>query len=76
MKTGPRRGTGISSPTGYSFQATWRAVCRLPGEHFPLILPGVHPIASFFILRRLKRLGYSDCRVISSEKGLVVHAHR
>ena len=76
MKTGPRRNTGISSLTGYSFQATWRAIRRLPGEHFPLILPGVHPIASFFILRRLKRLGYSDCRVVSSEKGLVVHAHR
>jgi hypothetical protein len=41
-----------------------------------MILPGVHPIASFFILRRLKRLGFSNCRVVSSEQGLVVHAHR
>jgi len=76
MKTAPRRSTGILSLKGYSFQATWRALRRLPGAHFPLILPGVHPLASFFILRRLKRLGYSDCRVVSSEKGLVVHAHR
>ena len=43
---------------------------------FPLILAEVHPIASFFILRRLKRLGFSDCRVSTSDKGLVVHAHR
>lgn len=48
----------------------------LPGSHFPLILPGVHPIASFFILRKLKHLGYSNCNVTASDKGLVVHAHR
>jgi hypothetical protein len=41
-----------------------------------LILPGVHPIASFFILRKLKRMGYSSCKVTASDKGLVVHAHR
>ena len=61
---------------GYSFSATWGALRRLPDAHFPLILPGVHPIASFFILWRLKRLGFSNCRVVTSERGLVVHAHR
>lgn len=76
MKTGPRRSTGIGSLTGYSLSATWRAICAIPTEHFPLILARVHPIASFFILWRLKRLGFSDCRVAASEKGLVVHAHR
>ena len=63
------------TPT-YSLSATWRAIRFLPGIHFPLILPGVHPIASFFILKKLKRLGYSNCQVTTSDKGLVVHAHR
>jgi hypothetical protein len=56
--------------------ATWRAITALPAGHFPLLLPDVHPLASFFILWRLKRLGFSNCRVVSSGKGLVVHAHR
>jgi hypothetical protein len=59
-----------------SISATWRAIRFLQADHFPLILPGVYPIASFFILRRLKRLGYSSCKVTTSDKGLVVHAHR
>jgi hypothetical protein len=76
MKTAPLGTTGIMYLKGYSFLATWRAICAIPTDHFPLILPGVHSVAAFFILRRLKRLGFSDCRVVSSEKGLVVHAHR
>jgi hypothetical protein len=67
--------TGMK-PAKYSISASWRAVRSLPTTHFPLILPGVHPLASFFILRRLKRLGYSNCTVKASDKGLVVHAHR
>jgi hypothetical protein len=59
-----------------SFKATWRAMTDLPTDHFPLILPDVHKVAAFFILRRLKRLGYSNCRVVSSDKGLVVYAQR
>lgn len=58
------------------FSATWRAIRSISTDHFPLILPDVHPIAAFFILKRLKRLGYSNCRVTSTEKGLVVHAHK
>ena len=57
-------------------KATWQAISALPTGHFPLILADVHPLASFFILRKLKRLGYSDCRVTASGSGLVVHAHR
>jgi hypothetical protein len=72
----PRSRTGFSGLKGYSLQATWRALNTLPLTHFPLILPGVHPLASFFILRRLKGLGFSNCRVVTSENGLVVHAHR
>ena len=58
------------------WKATWRAMTDLPTDHFPLILPDVHKVAAFFILRRLKRLGYSNCRVDSSAKGLVVYAQR
>lgn len=57
-------------------KATWLAMTDLPTDHFPLILPDVHKVAAFFILRRLKRLGYSNCRVDSSAKGLVVYAQR
>jgi len=59
-----------------SLAATWRAMTALPVDHFPLMLRGVHPIAAFFILRRLKRLGYSNCRVESTAKGVVVYAQR
>ncbi|MDY0385388.1 hypothetical protein [Trichlorobacter sp.] len=62
--------------TTYSFKATWKAATALPTDHFPLLLPGVHKLAAFFILRRLKKLGYSNCRVDSSSKGLVVYAQR
>ena len=62
--------------TSNALKATWRAVTALQTDHFPLILPDVLPLASFFILMRLKRLGYSNCRVTTSERGLVVHAHR
>ncbi len=62
--------------TQYSVKATWRAIRSLPTDHFPLILPDVHPIAAFFILRRLKHLGYSNCKVTTTSKGVVVHAQR
>jgi len=76
MKPVHRGATGVMGLKQYSLCATWRAMRAIPIDHFPLILPGVHPLAAFFILRRLKRLGFSESRVISSEKGLVVHAHR
>jgi hypothetical protein len=76
MRSSPRSMAGRFSIKGYSLRATWRAICSLPVDHFPLILPGAHPLAAFFILRRLKGLGFSNCRVVSSENGLVVHAHR
>ncbi len=58
------------------WKRTWQAINALPTDHFPLILPGVHRLAAFFILRRLKRLGFSNCRVESSRSGLVVYAQR
>lgn len=58
------------------WKRTWQAMASLSTDHFPLLLPGVHRVAAFFILRRLKRLGFSNCRVDSSPKGLVVYAQR
>jgi hypothetical protein len=57
-----------------SLRATWRAIRHLPCEQFPLVLPHVHAIAAPFILWRLKRKGYSNCRVVSREGGLLVFA--
>jgi len=76
MSPVPRSMPGFFRLREYSLRATWRAIRSLPTGHFPLILPGVHPLASFFILWRLKGLGFSDCRVVASEYRLVVHAHR
>jgi hypothetical protein len=76
MKPVQRRATGVMRLKGYSLSATWRAIRFIPIDHFPLILPGVHPLASFFILWRLKGRGFSDCRVVTLGNGLVVYAHR
>jgi hypothetical protein len=76
MKSSDQRNNRGQKPASWSFSATWRAIRFLPPNHFPLILPGVHPLASFFILKKLKRMGYSNCNVTSSDKCLVVHAHR
>lgn len=59
-----------------SIKGTWRAITSLPVDNFPLILPDVHPIAAFFILKRLKRLGYSGCKVSKHGTDLVVYAHK
>ncbi|MBK5275054.1 MAG: hypothetical protein JJE30_08385 [Desulfuromonadales bacterium] len=76
MKPVQRGATGFLRLKGYSLSATWLAMRTIPIDHFPLILPGVHPLASFFILWRLKGLGFSDCRVVTHGNGLAVHAHR
>ena len=60
----------------YNLRATWRAIRNLPSRNFPLTLPRVHPVAAFFILRRLKREGFSDCRVEATADGLTVLARR
>ena len=59
-----------------SFKATWKALWRTPFNHFPLILPGVHSLLAPLIMFRLKRRGYSNCRVEVTDGGLVVHAVR
>lgn len=59
-----------------SIKATASALFGMPYNHFPLILPGVHPMIAPLIMFRLKRRGFSNCRVEVSGKGLVVYADR
>lgn len=68
-KQGGRRHTA-------SFRATWQAFCSIRFDHFPLVLPGVHHLLAPLIMFRLKRRGFSDCRVVTSRRGLIVYAHR
>ncbi len=58
------------------FMATFRACMGMTYTHFPLILPGVHPLVAPLIMFRLKRRGFSNCRVEVSGSGLVVYADR
>jgi len=46
-----------------------------PGP-YSVFLPGVYPLAAPFILFRLKRRGYSACRVTVINRGLMVSASR
>jgi hypothetical protein len=59
-----------------SLKATGKALMGMSYTHFPLILPGVHPLVAPLIMFRLKRRGYSNCRVEISDSGLVVYADR
>ena len=59
-----------------SIKATLNALLGMSYTHFPLILPGVHPLLTALILYRLKRRGFSNCRVEVAGGGLVVYAVR
>jgi len=59
-----------------SLKATWKALRGITFSHFPLILPGVHPLLAPLIMFRLKRRGFSNCKVEISRNGLIVHAER
>jgi len=72
--TEPRKQGGRQAK--HTLRATWLAIRSLPTRNFPLLLPHAHPIAAFFILRRLKREGFSECRVETTRNGLVVYARR
>ena len=58
------------------FKATLCALMGMSYSHFPLILPGVHSLVAPLIMFRLKRRGFSNCRVWVSGSGLVVYADR
>lgn len=59
-----------------SLRATWEAFRYDRFDHFPLLLPGAHPLLAPLIMFRLKRRGFSDCRVVASTRGLIVYAER
>jgi len=58
------------------FKATLNALLGMSYTHFPLILYGVHPLVAPLIMFRLKRRGFSNCRVDVTGGGLVVYAVR
>jgi len=77
MKTFPANKQGIGDKQKKSsLRATWRALLGITFNHFPLILPGVYPLMAPIIMFRLKRRGFSNCRVEVSRNGLIVHAER
>ena len=59
-----------------SLIATIKALMGMKYTHFPLILAGVHSLVAPLIMFRLKRRGFSNCRVEVSGTGLVVYADR
>lgn len=70
-----KRGGGGKTPLR-NLKATVDALLAMSYLHFPQILPGVHPLVAPLIMFRLKRRGYSNCRVEVAESGLIVHADR
>jgi hypothetical protein len=71
-KTGSRKEKRYTA----SLKATLNAILGMSYAHFPLMLPGVHPLVAPLIMFRLKRRGFSNCRVDVSGSGLVVYAVR
>ncbi|WP_041532125.1 hypothetical protein [Pelobacter propionicus] len=69
----PRRGKEHRTA---SVRATWEAFRGIRFHHFPLLLPGVHPLLAPLIMFRLKRRGFSCCSVVASRIGLTVYAER
>lgn len=59
-----------------SLKATINALAGMSYTHFPLVLAGVHPLVAPLIMFRLKRRGFSNCRVEATGSGLVVYADR
>lgn len=59
-----------------NLKATLNALSGMSYSHFPLILPGVHRLLAPLIMFRLKRRGFSNCRVEVAAGGLIVYAVR
>ncbi|NVN91417.1 MAG: hypothetical protein HXX11_12555 [Desulfuromonadales bacterium] len=77
MNTGhPEAGKVRTQRAGASPWATWKALFLTAYSGFPLMLPNVHALAGPVIMFRLKRMGYSNCRVVVKNGGLVVFADR
>lgn len=76
MESGRATRSRMKRPGSTSFMATVNALMGMSYTHFPLILAGVHPLVAPLIMFRLKRRGFSNCRVEVSESGLIVYADR
>ena len=76
MKSNTERRKRREKPHSTSLKATVNALAGMSYAHFPLILAGVHPLVAPLIMFRLKRRGFSNCRVEVSGSGLVVYADR
>lgn len=76
MKTAPYSQKLPKNRRSYNLKATLSTLLGISFAHFPLILPGVYPVVAPLIMFRLKRRGYSNCRVEVSASGLVVYADR
>ena len=70
-----KRGDGGKSDP-LNLKATVNVLFGMSYTHFPQILPGVHRLVAPLIMFRLKRRGFSNCRVDVSGSGLVVYADR
>lgn len=70
-----RREERVKSHT-LNLKATLQALLGMSYVNFPQIMPGVHPLVAPLIMFRLKRRGYSNCRVEVAGSGLVVYADR
>lgn len=57
-------------------KATLAVLRGMSYSRFPQVLTGVHPLVAPLIMFRLKRRGFSNCRVEVAETGLVVYADR
>ncbi|MGB9082809.1 MAG: hypothetical protein WCD00_16050 [Desulfuromonadaceae bacterium] len=69
------RGQG-KKPHSTGLKATVYALLGTSYRQFPLVLDGVHPLVAPLIMFRLKRRGFSNCRVEVTESGLIVYADR
>ncbi len=76
MKSNTETQRRRKKPGSTSLKATISTLLCMSYTHFPLILPGVHALVAPLIMFRLKRRGFSNCRVEVSGSGLVVYADR
>ena len=76
MNSGTEARKRREKPHPAELKATVNALMGMSYTHFPLILPGVHPLVAPLVMFRLKRRGFSNCRVEVSKSGLVVYADR
>jgi len=76
MATGPNSNKNKKKNKAGSLKATLAVLRGMSYTHFPMILPGVYSLVAPLIMFRLKRRGFSNCRVEVSGSGLIVYADR